>query len=55
MIKKKNISQEDLEAAKTVLENRVNGLGVAEPIVQTLGKDKIDFSEVLRVSKKIIS
>ncbi len=24
-----NISQEDLEAAKTVLENRVNGLGVA--------------------------
>ena len=37
----KNISQEDLEAAKTVLENRVNGLGVAEPIVQTLGKDKI--------------
>ncbi len=36
-----NISQEDLEAAKTVLENRVNGLGVAEPIVQTLGQDKI--------------
>ena len=25
-----NIVQEDLEAAKTVLENRVNGLGVAE-------------------------
>ncbi|MDJ0600338.1 MAG: protein translocase subunit SecD [Crocosphaera sp.] len=37
----KNISQEDLEAAKTVLENRVNGLGVAEPVVQTLGQDKI--------------
>ena len=35
------ISQEDLEAAKTVLENRVNGLGVAEPVVQTLGQDKI--------------
>ncbi|MDJ0730422.1 MAG: protein translocase subunit SecD [Crocosphaera sp.] len=37
----KTISQEDLEAAKTVLENRVNGLGVAEPVVQTLGQDKI--------------
>ncbi|MDJ0846529.1 protein translocase subunit SecD [Crocosphaera sp.] len=37
----KTISQEDLDAAKTVLENRVNGLGVAEPIVQTLGQDKI--------------
>ncbi len=37
----KNISQEDLNAAKTVLQNRVDGLGVAEPIVQTLGQDKI--------------
>ena len=35
------ITQEDLNAQKTVLENRVNGLGVAEPIVQTLGQDKI--------------
>ncbi|EAZ91671.1 protein translocase subunit SecD [Crocosphaera chwakensis] len=35
------ISEEDLEAAKTVLQNRVDGLGVAEPIVQTLGQDKI--------------
>ncbi|ACB53994.1 protein export membrane protein [Crocosphaera subtropica ATCC 51142] len=35
------ISQEDLEAAKTVLQNRVDGLGVAEPVVQTLGQDKI--------------
>ncbi|MGK7940022.1 MAG: protein translocase subunit SecD [Crocosphaera sp.] len=37
----KNISQDDLNAAKTVLQNRVDGLGVAEPIVQTLGQDKI--------------
>ncbi|YAI82666.1 MAG: protein translocase subunit SecD [cyanobacterium endosymbiont of Rhopalodia sterrenbergii] len=36
-----NISPEDLEAQKVVLENRVNALGVAEPIVQTLGQDKI--------------
>ncbi|WP_107670532.1 protein translocase subunit SecD [Cyanothece sp. BG0011] len=35
------ISEEDLEAAKTVLQNRVDGLGVAEPVVQTLGQDKI--------------
>ncbi len=37
----KTISQEDLDAAKTVLQNRVDGLGVAEPVVQTLGQDKI--------------
>ncbi|MEL4894862.1 protein translocase subunit SecD [Crocosphaera sp. Alani8] len=37
----KNVSQEDLEAAKTVLQNRVDGLGVAEPVVQTLGQDKV--------------
>ncbi|MGP0128412.1 MAG: protein translocase subunit SecD [cyanobacterium endosymbiont of Rhopalodia musculus] len=36
-----NISLEDLEAQKVVLGNRVNALGVAEPIVQTLGQDKI--------------
>ncbi|MEA5532862.1 protein translocase subunit SecD [Crocosphaera sp. XPORK-15E] len=36
-----NISPEDLAAQKSVLENRVNGLGVAEPIVQTVGQDKI--------------
>ncbi|MEA5509895.1 protein translocase subunit SecD [Crocosphaera sp. UHCC 0190] len=36
-----NISPEDLAAEKSVLENRVNGLGVAEPIVQTVGQDKI--------------
>ncbi|HAC64493.1 MAG TPA: protein translocase subunit SecD [Cyanothece sp. UBA12306] len=35
------ISPEDLEAQKTVLGNRVDALGVAEPIVQTLGNDKI--------------
>ncbi|XHU96490.1 MAG: protein translocase subunit SecD [cyanobacterium endosymbiont of Rhopalodia gibba] len=36
-----NISPEDLETQKVVLGNRVNALGVAEPIVQTLGQDKI--------------
>ncbi|WP_267383737.1 protein translocase subunit SecD [Cyanobacterium sp. uoEpiScrs1] len=36
-----NISSEDLEAQKIVLGNRVNALGIAEPIVQTLGQDKI--------------
>ncbi len=36
-----NISPEDLEAQKVVLGNRVDALGVAEPIVQTLGQDKI--------------
>ena len=36
-----NINLEDLEAQKVVLGNRVNALGVAEPIVQTLGQDKI--------------
>ena len=36
-----DISPEDLEAQKVVLGNRVDALGVAEPIVQTLGRDKI--------------
>jgi preprotein translocase subunit SecD len=36
-----NITPEDLTAVKTVIENRINALGVSEPIVQTAGKDKI--------------
>ena len=35
------ISQNDLSAVKRVIENRVNALGVSEPIVQTVGGDKI--------------
>ncbi|MBD2579847.1 protein translocase subunit SecD [Oscillatoria sp. FACHB-1406] len=35
------ITPENLNDVKRVLENRVNGLGVAEPIVQTAGNDKI--------------
>jgi preprotein translocase subunit SecD len=35
------ITPENLNDVKRVLENRVNGLGVAEPIVQTAGSDKI--------------
>lgn len=35
------ISPENLSDAKRVIENRVNGLGVAEPVVQTVNPDKI--------------
>lgn len=35
------ISEQDLEAVAQVLENRVNGLGVAESVVQTTGEDQI--------------
>jgi preprotein translocase subunit SecD len=35
------IKSEDLAAVKTVIENRVNALGVSEPLVQTVGQDKI--------------
>ncbi|KGF73003.1 preprotein translocase subunit SecD [Neosynechococcus sphagnicola sy1] len=34
-------SPEDLEAVRSVLENRVNGLGVSEALVQTAGQDQI--------------
>ncbi|MEC4983082.1 MAG: protein translocase subunit SecD [Oscillatoria sp. PMC 1068.18] len=37
----KEINQENLVAVKRVLENRVNGLGVSEPVIQTAGDDKI--------------
>lgn len=35
------VGERELEAVKAVLENRVNGLGVSEPIVQTVGTDQI--------------
>ncbi len=35
------IKADDLTAVKRVLENRVNALGVSEPVVQTVGRDKI--------------
>lgn len=35
------ITQERLQAVKRVIQNRVNGLGVSEPIVQTVGNDQI--------------
>jgi preprotein translocase subunit SecD len=35
------ITDRELEAVKTVVEGRINGLGVSEPIIQTVGQDKI--------------
>ncbi|WP_448560996.1 protein translocase subunit SecD [Trichothermofontia sp.] len=35
------VGERELEAVKAVLENRVNGLGVSEPIIQTVGRDQI--------------
>ena len=35
------IGERELEAVQTVLGNRVNGLGVSEPLIQTVGNDKI--------------
>lgn len=35
------ITERELEAVKTVVENRVNGLGVSEPVIQTVGQDQI--------------
>lgn len=37
----KQITPEVLEAVLRVIENRVNGLGVSEPVVQTAGSDQI--------------
>ncbi|MBE9213746.1 protein translocase subunit SecD [Plectonema cf. radiosum LEGE 06105] len=37
----KQIGERELEAVQTVLGNRVNGLGVSEPVIQTAGNDKI--------------
>ena len=35
------ITQEDLSAVQRVIENRINALGVSEPVVQTVGEDKV--------------
>ncbi|HEY9651885.1 MAG TPA: protein translocase subunit SecD [Coleofasciculaceae cyanobacterium] len=37
----KQITQKELEAVLSVVEGRVNGLGVSEPVVQTVGTDQI--------------
>ncbi|MBQ2369986.1 MAG: protein translocase subunit SecD, partial [Peptococcaceae bacterium] len=50
-------SMEDMEAAKSVIENRINGLGVAEPEVRLEGSNRIsvelpgveDADEAVRV------
>jgi preprotein translocase subunit SecD len=34
----KEITPRELEAVQRVVENRINGLGVSEPVVQTVGK-----------------
>ncbi len=36
-----NITQDRLKSVKRVIQNRVNGLGVSEPLVQTVGGDRI--------------
>ena len=36
-----NPTQEELEQVRTVLENRINALGVAEPLIQIEGKNRI--------------
>ncbi|HEY9672594.1 MAG TPA: protein translocase subunit SecD [Waterburya sp.] len=37
----KQITPQELEAVLSVVEGRVNGLGVSEPVVQTVGSDQI--------------
>ncbi|MFM1842682.1 MAG: Protein-export rane protein SecD [Cyanobacteriota bacterium] len=37
----KTITNESLIAVKTVIENRINALGVSEPLVQTAGEDQV--------------
>lgn len=37
----KEITERELEAVKKVVEGRINGLGVSEPVIQTVGTDKI--------------
>ena len=36
-----NITSEKLEGVRTVIDNRVNGLGVSEAVVQSVGEDRI--------------
>ena len=35
------VTADDMQAAKTIVERRVNALGVTEPVVQLLGEDRI--------------
>ncbi|MDB9311412.1 protein translocase subunit SecD [Aphanizomenon sp. CS-733/32] len=35
------ITERELEAVQKVVEGRINGLGVSEPLIQTIGTDKI--------------
>ncbi|MCE5259991.1 MAG: protein translocase subunit SecD [Chloroflexi bacterium] len=35
------VSAEDMQAVKKIVENRVNGMGVTEPVVQLVGADRI--------------
>ncbi|MEO8084390.1 MAG: hypothetical protein ABI780_11250, partial [Ardenticatenales bacterium] len=37
----KEVTADVLDRAKSIIDNRVNGLGVTEPVVQTQGNDKI--------------
>ncbi len=37
----REITERDLAGVQKVVEGRVNGLGVSEPVIQTVGKDKI--------------
>ncbi|CEJ42168.1 protein translocase subunit SecD [Umezakia ovalisporum] len=37
----REITERDLEGVQKVVEGRVNGLGVSEPVIQTVGTDKI--------------
>jgi len=37
----KQITERELNGVKSVVEGRVNGLGVSEPVIQTVGTDKI--------------
>ena len=37
----KQITPRELEAVERVIEGRINGLGVSEPVVQTVGQDQI--------------
>ncbi|AFY47289.1 protein-export membrane protein, SecD/SecF family [Nostoc sp. PCC 7524] len=37
----KQITERELDGVKKVVEGRINGLGVSEPVIQTVGTDKI--------------
>lgn len=37
----KQITERELDGVKKVVEGRINGLGVSEPIIQTVGTDKV--------------